>query len=282
MSLPSKFLPHTFDRNRPIAVISGRDIYPHLTIESIRSHGLEVFLVAFEGETSQDLIASLPSERVETIKVGQLGRLLRSIRKAQAGYAIMVGQITPRRLFRGLHPDLKALKILSNLKETNAHSLFGAISTEIENEGATVLDARAFLDHELADVGVMAGRLPRGSENHITHGIRIARECSRLNIGQGVVVRNGTVMAVEAFEGTDEMLHRAGNFKTDKMIFVKTARPGQDFRFDVPVFGLTTLKVMRSEQIHVACLEADKTILLEKARVLKYASKWGICLFGFS
>ncbi len=239
-------------------------------------------MIAFEGETSEDLIAALPPENVATIKVGQLGRLLGSIREAQAGYAIMVGQITPRRLFRGLHPDLKALKLLTSLKEKNAESIFGAVSAEIEKEGATVLDARSFLDHELADDGVMACRLPKRSEDHISHGIRIAKECSRLNIGQGVVVRTGTVMAVEAFEGTDEMLRRAGNFKTANMIFVKTARPGQDFRFDVPVFGLKTLEIMRAQGIQVACFEADKTILLEKTRVLECASTWGICILGFT
>lgn len=282
MNLLSKFLPPAFDRRRAIAIIAGKDIYPRLTFESIQSHGIKIFLIGFEGETSPDLISRFPPDRVEIIKVGQLGRLIRLIRRTQVGYAIMVGQITPRRLFRGLHPDLKALKILKNLKQTNAHSLFGAISREIENEGVTILDARAFLDQEITEKGVMVGRLPILREDHITHGIQIAKKCSHMNIGQGIVIRKGTIMAVEAFEGTDEMLHRVGNFKTDKLIFIKTSRPSQDFRFDVPVFGLNTLQVMHSSKIEVACLEAGKTIILEKSKVLDCASKWGICLYGFS
>lgn len=281
MNLLSQFLPHAFDPRRSIAIIAGKDFYPRLTFESIQRHGIEVFLIGFEGETSQDLISQFPSDRVEIIKVGQLGRLIRSIRRARVGYAIMVGQITPRRLFRGLHPDLKALKILKNLKQINAHSIFGAIAGEIENVGVTLLDARSFLDQEITEEGVMVGRLPVLIKDHITHGIQIAKKCSHMNIGQGVVIRKGTVMAVEAFEGTDEMLHRAGKFKADRMIFIKTSRPSQDFRFDVPVFGLTTLKVMHSSKINIACLEAGKTIILEKSKVLDCASKWGICLYGF-
>ncbi|AWT59655.1 MAG: UDP-2,3-diacylglucosamine pyrophosphatase LpxI [Candidatus Moanabacter tarae] len=282
MNLLSQFLPSSFDRQRSIAIIAGKDVYPRLTFEAIQSHGIKVFLIGFEGETSHDLISKFPSDRVDIIKVGQLGRLIRSIRRTQVGYAIMVGQITPRRIFRGLHPDLRALKILKTLKQTNAHSLFGAISREIENEGVKVLDARAFLDQEITEEGLMVGRLPIMMEDHITHGIKIAKKCSQMNIGQGVVIRKGTVMAVEAFEGTDEMLRRAGNFTTDKMIFIKTSGPCQDFRFDVPVFGITTLKVMHKSKINVACLEAGKTIILEKSKVLDFASEWGICIYGFS
>jgi DUF1009 family protein len=116
---------------------------------------------------------------------------------------------------------------------------------------------------------------------YLDHGIHIARECARLDIGQGCVVRKGTVLAVEAFEGTDEMLRRAGAFKTDDALFVKTVKAQQDFRFDVPCFGLRTLEAMRDAKLAAAALEAGKVIVLDRPAVLTQAKSWGISLFGF-
>ena len=252
-----------------------------LTVASIRQHGLPVRLIAFEGETREDLIDSFdPAER-EVIKVGQLGHMLKALSNFKSGYALMAGQVTPRRLFKGAHPDAKALLILASLKERNAETIFGAIASEIEKLGIHQLDARCFLDHELAHSGLMTGGKLKAEQAYIDHGIRIARETAQLDIGQGVVVRKGTVIAVEAFEGTDDMLRRANKFKTDQLIFVKTAKPNQDYRFDVPVFGLRTLEVMREACITLACLEAGRTIILEKKRVLDQARQWHIQLFGY-
>ncbi len=278
----SRFLPESFDSTRPIAVIAGKEIYPKLTLESIRGQGLAARLIAFEGETRQDVIESFPEGESVVIKVGQLGHMLAAIRKFEAGYAMMVGQVTPRRLFKGLHPDTKAVLLLARLKEKNAESIFGAVSDEIEKLGVEMLDARSFLDHELADKGVMTGGEPKVKEEDIEHGIKIARGSAQLHIGQGVVVRKGTVIAVEAFEGTDVMLRRAGSFKTDQMIFVKSSKAEQDFRFDVPVFGMRTLEVMRETGIKVACLEAGGTLILEKQKVVQEARNWGLQLIGYS
>ncbi|HLP08989.1 MAG TPA: UDP-2,3-diacylglucosamine diphosphatase LpxI, partial [Opitutaceae bacterium] len=212
--------------------------------------------------------------------VGQLGKALDSLEKFNAGYALMAGQITPRRLFKGLHPDWKAARILFSLKRRNAESIFGALAKEIAALGVTLLDARAFLDDELASEGPMTGKFSVPAE-FLDHGIHIAKEVARLDIGQGVVVRKGTVVAVEAFEGTDAMLRRAGEFKTDHLLFVKTVKPRQDYRFDVPVFGLRTLESMRDAGIEHAALEADSTIVLDKQRVLDQARAWKIQLFGY-
>ena len=143
--------------------------------------------------------------------VGQVGKTLRLLEKFGAGYALMAGQVTPRRLFSGLRPDLKAAQILLSLKRRNAETIFGAVAKEIEALGIRLLDARAFLDDQLATPGCMTGgRFPIDADC-VDHGVHIARECARLDIGQGCVVRKGTVLAVEAFEGTDEMLRRAGS-----------------------------------------------------------------------
>src|ERR1043165_4221462 len=195
--------------------------------------------------------------------------MLDALRDFGAGYALMAGQITPRRLFKGLHPDLKATKILLSLKRRNAETIFGAIAREIEALDIALLDARSFLDDQLAAPGCMTGRKFPIDAEYLDHGIQIARECARLDIGQGCVVRKGTVLAVEAFEGTDEMLRRAGAMKTDETLFVKTVKTRQDFRFDVPCFGQRTLETMREAGLKAAALEAGKVIVLDRAAVIK-------------
>jgi DUF1009 family protein len=184
-------------------------------------------------------------------------------------------------LFDGLHPDLKAIAILATLKERNAASIFSAIAREIEHLGIHLLDARAFLDHELATVGVMTGGRQRVDDETLAHGIRIARAVAQLDIGQGVVVSGGTVLAVEAFEGTDKMLKRAGEFGAKEPLFVKTSKPKQNYCFDVPVFGRATLAVMREAGLPAAALEAGATLILEKDAVLAEAKAAGIQLIGY-
>lgn len=281
MPSPSAFLPAHFDARRPLALVAGQGVYPKLVAAAVRAAGVPLKLVAFAEETPPELVATFAPADCRVLKVGQLGRMLDTLRDFGAGHALMAGQITPRRLFKGLHPDLKAARILFSLKRRNAETIFGAIAREIEALGIELLDARAFLDDQLASAGCMTGpRFPIEQEC-LDHGVQIARECARLDIGQGCVVRRGTVLAVEAFEGTDEMLRRAGAFKTGDALFVKTVKPRQDWRFDVPCFGLRTLETMREAKIEAAALEAGKVILLEKPAVLRQARAWGISLFGF-
>ena len=276
----SRFLPADFDPSRPIALIAGQGQYPIRVAAAIRRAGVPLRLIAFEEETPAELLASFPDNERRMLLVGQLGKALDTLEKFGAGYAIMAGQITPRRLFKGLHPDFKAARILFSLKRRNAETIFGALAREIAALGVTLLDARSFLDDELASEGPMTGKFSVPDE-FLQHGIHIAKEVARLDIGQGVVVRKGTVVAVEAFEGTDAMLRRAGEFKTDHLLFVKTVKPRQDYRFDVPVFGLRTLESMRDAGIEHAALEADNTIMLEKPRVIEQARAWKIQLFGY-
>ncbi len=237
-------------------------------------------LIAMDDETEPSLIASFPEKERVTLNVGQVGRMLDTLQAFGAGYALMAGQVKPKKLFHGLTPDLKAAAILFSLKRRNAGTIFGAIATEIEKLGVTLLDARAFIDDQLATAGAMTGKLGLDDE-YVQHGIHIAREIARLDIGQGCVVRKGTVLAVEAFEGTDAMLRRAGTFKTDETLFVKTVKAKQDFRFDVPVFGLRTLETMHTAGLKAAALEAGRVIVLDKPAVLKQAKAWGITLHGF-
>jgi len=277
----SAFLPAGFDPRKPIALIAGQGLYPILVARAVRHAGVPLKLIAFDEETPPELVASFAEADRRTLLVGQLGKMLKAISDFDAGYAIMAGQITPRRLFKGLHPDLKATKILFSLKRRNAETIFGAIAQEIAQLGVTLLDARAFLDDHLATAGNMTGKKFPIEPEYLEHGVHIARECARLDIGQGCVVRRGTVLAVEAFEGTDEMLRRAGAFKTDGTLFVKTVKARQDFRFDVPCFGQRTLEAMREAHLGAAALEAGKVIILDKPAVLTQAKNWGIDLLGF-
>jgi UDP-2,3-diacylglucosamine hydrolase len=276
----SAFLPPDFDPRRPVALIAGQGRYPALVAERIRAAGVPLRLVAMEGETADELINTFgESERV-LIKVGQVGAMLKALKRFEAGYAYMAGQVSPRRLFSGLHPDLKALTLLATLKRRNAETIFGALAREIEAIQVRLLDARAFLDEHLAFAGPMTRKKLGIEPDHVEHGLHVARECARLDIGQGCVVRKGTVLAVEAYEGTDEMIRRAGTLKSDLAVFVKTVKARQDFRFDVPCFGLKTLESLDAAQIRAAVLEAGRVIMIDRAAVLAQADKLGIALHG--
>jgi DUF1009 family protein len=264
-----------------VAVVAGQRDYPTLVVEAIRAAGCHPRLVALQGETNEALIdAFAPAER-DIVKVGQIGRLLKALRRLQVGYAVFVGQVSPGKLFRDLTPDLKAIRLLASLKERNAHTIFGAIAREIEDIGVTMLDARAFMDAHLATIGPMTRDTAQPHDEELAFGIRIAREMAALDVGQSVVVRKGTVLAVEALEGTDDMLARANKYKTDRLIFVKCAKPGQNPHFDWPVFGERTLQSMQQSGVTTALLEAERVVMLNKPTLLEQAQRMGISLIGF-
>lgn len=276
----SSFLPENF-KPGPIGLIAGKGDYPILMAERIRSADQALRVISFRDETDPAFVAGLPKEEHRQIKVGQLGKMLKSLQEMGCAYALMAGQITPRRLFHGLHPDLKALSILNRLKEKNAETIFGAIAEEVEAIDIQMLDARAFIDDQLATKGLMTGGKQKADPTYVEHGIRIAKAVSDQDIGQGCVVRKGTVLAVEAYEGTDPMLERAGSFKTDGMIFVKTVKRKQDYRFDVPVFGERTLEMMAKHKITTAALQAGSVIMLRKEELAAKARALKIELIGF-
>jgi DUF1009 family protein len=276
----SRFLPDDFDPSRPLALIAGQGIYPQLLADRARKTGIPLRLIELGGETSTELITSFTENQRSAVKVGQVGKLLKELKKLDAKYAVMAGQVTPGKLFKGLHPDLKAIRMLAGLDRKNAETIFGAIGEEIEKAGVHLLDARVFMDQDLAEEGVMIQGKEKIEPEHLMHGIEIARENARLDVGQGVVVSRGTVLAVEAFEGTNQMLERAGKFGAKNCLFVKLAKPKQDTRFDVPVFGLQTLHAMKDAGIGNVALESGSVLLLEKNEVLIEAKKLGIGLMG--
>jgi len=263
----------------PLFLIAGGGDYPRLVIEGARKAGVSrIVMAAFEGETKSELAGMV--DAVEWMKVGQMGRLLDAAKKSGAHRSLMAGQIAPSHLFN-LRPDFKALVLLAKLKERNAETLFGAVAGELEKVGVGLVSATTYLDEHLATPGLIAGpKLKSRYLADLDFGFRIAKETSRLDIGQTVVVKNGTVLAVEAFEGTNEAIRRGGALGRGSATLVKVSKPGQDMRFDVPVIGTRTLEVAAEAGIHAIGVEAGATLLLDRSKVCAEAVRLGISLHG--
>jgi UDP-2,3-diacylglucosamine hydrolase len=260
-------------------LIAGSGRYPGLVIAEARRAGVaRIVVAAFEGET-EAATADAADEAV-WMRVGQLGRLLDAARGSGARAAIMAGQLAPRNLF-DLRPDMKALVLLARLPRRNAETLFGEVANQLDALGVTLLPATTFLDPHLAPEGPIAGPKPKARIlADITFGFPIAKETSRMDIGQSVVVKNGTVLAVEAFEGTDACMERGGALGRGGAVLVKVTKPGQDMRFDVPVIGLQTLDCAHRSGISTIAVEAGATLLLDKPAVTAAAARLGIAVHG--
>ena len=244
-----------------LGLIAGNGQYPLTVIRAARKAGVSrIVVAAFHNETDPAVAAE--AEVVEWLRVGQLGRLIAFFRRAGVTDAMMAGQIAPRNLF-DLRPDLRALLLLGKLKRRHAESIFGAIADELAKDGITLLPATTFLDDLLPAPGPVCGpALTSRQQADVAFGFRIAKEMSRLDIGQSVVVKRGTVLAVEAFEGTDECLKRGGALGKGGATLAKVSKPGQDFRFDVPVVGPRTIRHAAEAGISVVAVEARSTLLL--------------------
>lgn len=263
----------------PLLIIAGNGRYPFQLADSARRRGVaRICAAAFENETDPALADKVDDLR--WLRVGQLGKLLAYARETGARRAIMAGQIAPKNLF-DLRPDFAALLILARLKERNAETLFGAVADALAKEGIELLPATTYLDEFLAPAGHFAGPRPRRRVlEDIAFGLRIAKETSRLDIGQTVVVRNGTVLAVEAFEGTNEALKRGALLGRGQAVAVKVSKPGQDFRFDVPVIGPVTLEAGASAGLSALAVEAGRTLLIEPGRLRQLADEHKISIVG--
>ena len=253
-------------------IIAGNGVYPRLLADSARKAGVkQIVAAAFTGET--DPILGQHVDLIEWMRVGQLGRLLRFFREEKVHHAIMAGQIAPKNLF-DLHPDWKALLLLGKLRQRNAESIFAAIADELAKIDVALLPAMTFLEDSIATAGLIAGpKLSRREEEDVDLGWKIAKEIARLNIGQTVIVKNGTIIAVEAFEGTNEAIRRCGALARKDAIMAKVAKANQDMRFDVPVIGVETVRVAADAKLRVIATEAGKTLLLEKDAIIDLANR---------
>lgn len=262
-----------------LGIIAGNGVYPLLVAQAARRAGVgKLFAAAFTGETDPQLAQHV--DDIAWMRVGQLGRLLSSFRDGGFRHAIMAGQITPTHLF-DLRPDWKAILLLARLKHRNAESIFSAIADELAAVGVELLPAYSFIEDLLAPNGPIAGpALTRRQQADVAFGLETAREMSRLDIGQTVVVKNGAVLAVEAFEGTNEAMRRGGALARKDAVVAKVAKAGQDFRFDVPVIGAETLRTAAQAHIRVIVVEAGRTLLLEKDEIVRLAAASKISVVG--
>jgi len=269
---------------RNIGIIAGNGVYPATFARCARAQAQPVKLsvAAFENETDAALITPLV-DSIEWFRVGQLGKLIRYFKSQGVTEAIMIGQIAPKNLF-DLRPDMRLLFMLAKVKERNAESLFGAIADELQKDGITLLPATTFMEDLLAAEGHICGPvLKNRAWDDVRFGQRIAKESSRLDIGQTVVVRHGTVLAVEAFEGTNACIKRGGELGRGKAVtMVKVSKPNQDFRFDIPVIGAQTILTCAEAGVGVIAVEAGKTLLLEKDRIAALCKEKNITLVAFA
>ena len=255
-----------------LGIIAGNGVYPRLLADAARKAGVtKIIAAAFTGETDPGLARHV--DVIEWMRVGQLNRLLKFFNEHKVPYGVMAGQIAPKNLF-DLRPDLKALLLLGKLKQRNAESIFVAIADELAGIDVDLLPATTFLEDSLASPGLIVGvKLSRREQEDVDLGWKIAKEIARLNIGQTVIVKNGTVVAVEAFEGTNEAIRRGGMLAREDAVMIKVAKPNQDMRFDVPVIGVETIRVAAEAKLRIIAVEAAKTLLLERDAITKLADR---------
>ena len=248
-----------------LGILAGNRTLPLEFARLARAAGVKKLVaVAFDGETDPAL-AGLVDEIV-WLKVGQLSKLIAAFTDRGVKQCVMVGQIAPKNLF-DLRPDLRAMGILFRLKEKNAHTIFGAIADELKKDGVELIDVTPWLAPLMPAGDFQLGpKLSEEQQADVAFGLRIAREVSRLEIGQLVVVKKGTVLAVEGFEGTDKCLARGGELggKDGGAVAVKVAKVGHDMRFDIPCFGSQTLETCAAARIAVLAVESGKSLLLDR------------------
>ena len=262
-----------------LGIIAGNGVYPRLIADAARKAGVRnIVAAAFKDET--DPVLEQHVDVLEWMRVGQLGRLLKFYRSQDIHHAIMAGQIAPKNLF-DLRPDLKAVMLLGKLKERNAESIFAAIADELAKIDVDLLPATTFLEDSLARSGLIAGpELSPRQEHDVNLGWNVAKEIARLDVGQTIVIKNGTIVAVEALEGTNEAIKRGGALAREGAVMIKVSKPNQDMRFDVPVVGIETVRVAAESGVRVIAVEAGKTLLLERDAVVNLAEAASITIVG--
>jgi len=262
-----------------IGIIAGGGQFPLLFIEAARRAGRYVVLVAHKGETDEQ--AAHHADSVCWVKLGQLGKVINFFKKEGVTETVFIGPITKTQIFRDLLPDLKGLSLWNKIDTKQDDAILRAIADSLAGEGITVLESTLYLQHLLFPAGILTKVRPNKKQiKDIEFGWRNARAIGSLDIGQCVVVRNCSVVAVEAIEGTDAAILRGGRLVREKAVVVKVKKPGQDFRFDLPAIGLTTLKTLKSVKGSVLAVEAGQSILFDRVEMVEEADRSGIVVVG--
>ena len=265
----------------PLGLIAGNGRFPFLAARGARGAGRRVVALAIREEADPALEREV--DEFHWVGLGQLGRGIDIMRRAGAREAVMAGQVKHRQIFSDIVPDLKLMGLLARLAFKNTDSLIGAVADALARDGITLLPSVAFLESELATPGPMTRRRPsRDERRDIAYGERVARVLAGMDLGQTAVVKDRAAVALEAMEGTDETIRRAGRIAGAGTTVVKVAKPRQDMRFDVPVVGPGTLEAMAEAKARVLALDARRTLLIDRAEFLVRADAAGISVFGLS
>jgi hypothetical protein len=255
-----------------LGLIAGGGVFPLMVADAARDKGLRVVAVAHEGET--DPLLAEKVDEIAWIKLGQLGHLLKVLKKAGVTKTVMAGTINKKKMFENVRPDLRGLTLMSKLAIFHDDDILRAVAGELQREGIHIVSSAEHLPELLAPRGNLTRRKPNQEEREdVEFGWKIAKELGRLDIGQCVVVRRKTVLAMEAIEGTNETILRGGKLAKEKAVVVKVSKPNQDMRFDVPAVGPDTIEVMAQVKASVLAIEAGKTLIFDKLGMISYADR---------
>jgi DUF1009 family protein len=253
-------------------LIAGNGEFPFLVVEGAKKQGASLAVVAIREETDKRI--EEVAEKVVWVGIGQLGKMISFFKKEGVEKAIMAGQVKHIQIFSGALPDLRMMKMLWNLPQRNTDALIGGVAVEMSKEGIELIDSTYFIQDQLAQEGVLTVRKPDEIEcGNIEYGLRVANEIARLDLGQTIVVRAKACVAIEAMEGTDAVIKRAGELTKGKLTVIKVAKPNQDMRFDVPVVGVPTIQTMIAAGATCLCLTAQKTLIFDREDILKLANQ---------
>ena len=262
-------------------LIAGNGQFPFLVLEAARDQGIEMAVIAIREEASPEL--EKVAARLHWVSLGELSRTLELLHQEGVTRAVMAGQVKHNKIFSSIRPDWKLAKLLLSLPLKNTDSLIGAVARVLESEGVQLVDSTSFLKPLVPGPGVLTRRAPDAHEvEDIGYGREIARQIAGLDLGQTVVIRGRACVAVEAMEGTDETIERAARIvEGGSLVVVKVSKPRQDMRFDVPVVGLKTVEVMQRCRVTALGMDAGRTLLFDRARVIDAADAAGIAIEAF-
>jgi DUF1009 family protein len=262
-------------------LIAGSGQFPFLVLQAARDQGIEMAVIAIKEEASPEL--EKVTKRLHWVSLGELSRTLDLLHEEGVTRAVMAGQVKHNKIFSSIRPDWKLAKLLLSLPLKNTDSLIGAVARVLESEGVQLVDSTSFLKPLVPAPGVLTRRAPDEREaQDIAYGRDIARQIAGLDLGQTVVIRDRACVAVEAMEGTDETMERAARIADGaSLTLVKVSKPRQDMRFDVPVVGLKTVEVMQRCGVTALGMDAGRTLLFDRARVIQAADAAGIAIEAF-
>ncbi|MGA7157996.1 MAG: UDP-2,3-diacylglucosamine diphosphatase LpxI [Acidobacteriaceae bacterium] len=280
-----------------LGLIAGNGRFPFLLLDAARAEGLRVVVAAIKEETDPEMNERAAHDaegvRVLWFSLGELSRLIEMFQREGVTRAVMAGQVKHKQIFSSIRPDWRLAKLLLNLRTRNTDMLLGAVAKVLEDEGIVLMSSTAFLEPMLAPVGVMTRRGPDEMERgDIEYGLKVARGVAGFDLGQTVVIAAGACVAVEAMEGTDATIARAGELFRGmdaegdastlerRLTVVKVAKPNQDMRFDVPVVGVPTIEAMRAAGATCLCVEAGRTLVFDREAMVAAADEAGIAMVG--